>query len=85
MNLTRLGHFFHPHASGPDKKLRGSCQTALVVGMNEKDNEVNLAVWGKDGDTFRRLDVPVQDAGEALHPRDGGDTFHLSMDCPWRR
>lgn len=85
MNLVRLGHYFHPHEPGPEGELRGSCQTALVVGVDARHNTVNLQCWDSDGDQFKRLDVPVMDTYGAQHPPEGGDTFHLSADCPWRR
>jgi hypothetical protein len=93
VNIVRLGHYFHPYTpkiNDADQELTGSCQTALVVGVqptspSTKPETVNLVVWDKDGDSFRRLDVPVADALVALHPIDKGDTFHLSGDCPWKR
>lgn len=88
MNLVRLGHYFTPRGSG-DGLVEGACQTALVCGPgNVAEQEavpdfpiaVNLHVWRHDGVSLgARGSVPVSE------PTDGGDSFHLSSYCPWRR
>lgn len=93
VNLVRLGHYFVPSGRRDDDGLpTGSCQTALVVGVNDINN-VNLRVWQHDGDDMIRTAVKVGDpvhfaqvAEDAL----AGATpiaasFHLSGDCPWKR
>lgn len=83
MNLTRLGHYFVPTGSEVDADTgypTGSCQTALVVGINE-GGSVNLACWQHDGDEFTRDNVDVGLPGE----KGTGASFHLSLDCPWLR
>lgn len=81
MNITRLGHYHTP--SGADEK--GSCQTALVVSVEDNENPVrsivNLVVWTKEGDERTHLDVREDDPYLGIER--GEATFHLSTICPW--
>lgn len=77
MNLVRLGHYFTP-VSGKEEELDGSCRTALVVYV-WNDEVVNLAVWNENGGQEVRTSVLVE------APSNGNNSFHLAMDCPWKR
>lgn len=80
MNIVRLGHYHVPNEPGE----RGSCQTALVVGVVKQDPiraVVNLVVWDSDGDQLTRKSVQQADP---LADNEGA-TFHLSSECPFGR
>ena len=93
MNLVRLGHYFTPRGSG-DGLVEGACQTALVCGPGDvaEHNEVtlgsgdtgplvvNLHIWRHDG-----VSLGVREGVPVAEPADGGDSFHLSGDCPWKK
>lgn len=93
VNLVRLGHYFVPSGRRSDDGLpTGSCQTALVVGINNINN-VNLRVWQHDGDDMIRTSVEVGDPAHFAEGDASADetatpisaSFHLSGDCPWKR
>lgn len=63
---TRLGHYFTPGAGA---------QTALVVAAGT--DTVNLVVWESDGDSFKRLDVPIS----TQFVNEDHATFHLVSAC----
>ena len=65
---TRLGHYWTPGSGA---------QTALVVGVDRTKEEVNLVVWDSDGDTFKRLGVPIT----AQFVNEDKATFHLVASC----
>lgn len=88
MNLGRIGHYHTP--SGADEK--GSCQVALVVDAGPApmagEEDVNLKVWTHAGSSEIHLGVPVRASlsGDYSAPVDeSAATFHLNMDCPYRR
>lgn len=81
MVLGRVGHYHVPGPTGTG----GTCQTAIVAHSreaveNSRPATVNLGGWEHDGETFRRLDVPVVKPDAAV-----GHSFHLTRDCPWAR
>jgi hypothetical protein len=79
MNLVRLGHYFTPSGGSDNEGLaHGGCRTALVVHVNS-DTNVNLAVWNSGGGQEIRTSVIV------AAPTEQGESFHLSLDCPWDR
>lgn len=84
LNLTRMGHYFVPQGegAGPDglPATFGSCQTAVVVGVNSHEDvtTVNLRGWTHEGEEFRHLEVATD-----ADPRSA--SFHLSRDCPFGR
>lgn len=90
MNLVRLGHYHVPNGQFDEGGYaEGSCQTALVVGVNSAKS-VNLVVWDHDGDTLTREAVPVDDLTRIKGEEGAEDaasraTFHLSAECPWKR
>lgn len=82
MNLVRLGHYHTPGDTGE----KGTCQTALVVGVVEDAPIraiVNLVVWDHGGGEDEHLGVPQDDPFKGIER--GEATFHLSGECPWGR
>lgn len=69
---TRLGHYHVPGG--------GYEQVALVVDVNRVKHTVNLAVWQKDAEPERHLNVPVTGYGAS----DEMASFHLVSACPLR-
>lgn len=79
MNLGRIGHYFTPN-SAPNEDLAGSCRTAIVTDVSESHALVDIAVWEHRGaPSGFHQDVPVSE------PQGGEASFHLNMDCPWKR
>lgn len=85
MNLCRLGHYHTPGADGTN----GTCQTALVVFVNEAPDPdlVNLVVWTHDGEDEKHTGVPWRASlsGERSAELGPGASFHLCADCPFGR
>lgn len=84
------GHYYTP-TSDED----GTCEAAVVVGVNEPidhaEPTVNLTAWRAEGGETTRGGVPVGLPGPlfAEPDKEGHDivnvSFHLSGDCPWHR
>ena len=81
MNLTRLGHYFTPQSGEGSEELLGTCETALVVAVQEntEGETATLAVWSINGIQDARLFIQIAD------PSWERNSFHLSLDCPWHR
>lgn len=75
-----MGHYHVPGGETAGGEPIGSCQTAVVVGVDLDADTVNLVVWTHSGEDEKHLDVPAGNGRTS-----DAASFHLSMECPYKR